>query len=347
MKYPPPDVQFVMIPTILPAGEAAALRGKSFRYLHKAFLNLAFFTKTLAQIDKIIAKEKPELAHLRFSIYGSTLRKGLIARRLTKHGVPYVLSAHSSAYEQFYKTLPQPAQNWIRHMFLLARGLIVLSELWKEVYSRIIQCPKLKVWILPNAVELPDEPITWSVDDPTRLLFLGRLGEHKGADRVLVALSRLPEEVRNKAFLYMAGDGDVAAMQDLAKNLGIEEQVQIRDWISGGLKLQWFRETNVFILPSRGEGLPNALLESMAWGKAVIVSPVGGIPEYVSDQVEGFLVPPDDPEKIARAIEQLTRCPEIRVQMGKAARARVEPIDIRNLRERLGAIYQEALSDIS
>lgn len=343
LKYPPPEVEFLMVPTVSPAVEAATLRGKPLRYLYRGTLNLIFFIKALAKINRIVTQEKPDLAHLRFSSYGSTLRKGLVARRLTRRGIPFVLSAHSGAYKHFYNKLPKIAQSWVRRMLLLSRGLIVLSESWKTFYSQIIQ-HELPIWVLPNAVELPSQLPKWSVDEPTRLLFLGRLGEHKGSDRVLLAMSQLSETARQKTFLYMAGDGDVTGMQELATRLGIASQVQIRDWIEGEQKLQWFQTTNVFILPSRDEGLPNALLEAMAWGKAVIVSPVGGIPEYVDDQVEGFLIPADDITGITQALEQLARFPELRVRMGKAARARVEPMDIHHYRKRLGVIYLEALS---
>ena len=117
---------------------------------------------------------------------------------------------------------------------------------------------------------------------------------------------------------------------------------EIRGWIAGAEKEAWMRQTNVFILPSRNEGLPMAMLEAMAWGKALIVSPVGGIPEYVTDGVEGFLVPPDDIDAIADAIRKLAENPELRMQMGMAARTRVEPLDIQNYRVRLGQIYREA-----
>lgn len=347
LQYPPPGVEFLMVPTLLPTVEAASIRGRSVKYLYRASRNLVFFARSLSRINSIVKQESPELAHLRFSSYGSTLRKGLIARYLARRSLPFILSAHSGAYEHFYNSLPELAQRWVRRMFSLSRGLIVLSESWKSFYSRILQQPELRIWVLPNAVEIPKEPLTWSVADPTRLLFLGRLGEHKGSDRVLIAMSKLPDEIRRETFLFMAGDGDIASMQKLAKQLGLEQQVQIRDWVSGDLKLQWLRETNVFILPSRDEGLPNALLEAMAWGKAVIASPVGGIPEYVSDEVEGYLIPAHDVAKLSQAIEQLTRRRELRVQMGKSARARVEPNDIHQHRQHLGMIYREALSHIS
>jgi glycosyltransferase involved in cell wall biosynthesis len=175
------------------------------------------------------------------------------------------------------------------------------------------------------------------------LIFLGRIGEHKGADRILRAIAKLPDAVRAQVRLCMAGDGAVDEMRALAEQLGLASQVEIRGWIAGADKEAWMRQTNVFILPSRNEGLPMAMLEAMAWGKALIVSPVGAIPEFVTDGVEGFLVPPDDIDAIADAIRKLAENPDLRVQMGTAARKRVEPLDIQNYRIRLGEIYREAL----
>jgi glycosyltransferase involved in cell wall biosynthesis len=155
-------------------------------------------------------------------------------------------------------------------------------------------------------------------------------------------MAKLPDAVRGRVRLYMAGDGAVDDTRALAERLGIAPQVEIRDWIAGAEKEAWMRQTNVFILPSRNEGLPMAMLEAMAWGKALIVSPVGGIPEFVTDGVEGFLVPPDDIDAIADAIRKLAENPDLRRQMGLAARKRVEPLDIQNYRVRLGEIYREA-----
>jgi glycosyltransferase involved in cell wall biosynthesis len=246
-------------------------------------------------------------------------------------------------YVSFYNSLQPFIKQWVRKMFLLSQGLIVLSESWKEFYQSIICDGSIPIWILPNAVELPAEPIAWDTTHDLRLLFLGLMTERKGSDRVLKAVARLPQPTRLKVSVFMAGNGMVEAMQSLATGLGISDRVTIRDWIQAEEKEAWLRDTNAFILPSQNEGLPNAMLEAMAWGKALIVSPVGGIPEFVTDGVEGFLVPPDAIDAIADAIRKLAENPDLRVQMGMAARKRVEPLDIQNYRIRLGEIYREAL----
>jgi len=169
------------------------------------------------------------------------------------------------------------------------------------------------------------------------------MDERKGSERVLRAIAQLPAETRAHVRLSMAGDGAVEEMRHLARQLGIESLVDIRSWIAGSEKERWLRESHAFILPSRAEGLPMAMLEAMAYGKAVIVSPVGGIPEWVTDGQEGFLVPPDDIPALSEAIRRMVESPELCRQMGLRARQRVEPLSVENYRQKLGAIYEEVL----
>jgi glycosyltransferase involved in cell wall biosynthesis len=227
-------------------------------------------------------------------------------------------------------------------MFLRAQGTIVLSEQWCQFHREIIPRKDYPLWVMPNPVVLPDT-VEFPSDKELRLLFLGLMGERKGPDRILIALSKLPEAVRRRVRLYMAGNGDTEKMRQLALELGLQSQVEIRNWIEGAEKQRWLRLVNAFILPSRDEGLPMAMLETMAYGKALIVSPVGGIPEFVTDGQEGILVPPDDIDAISEAIRRLAESPDLRMQMGMAARARVEPLSMEHYRQRLGTIYTTTL----
>jgi glycosyltransferase involved in cell wall biosynthesis len=79
-----------------------------------------------------------------------------------------------------------------------------------------------------------------------------------------------------------------------------------------------------FVAPSRVEAQGVAMCEAMACGLPVIATRVGGIPEFVDDGVEGFLVPPEDPAAIRRAVETLMADPERHLAMSRAARARIE-----------------------
>jgi len=340
VQNPPTEVSIKHYPTLSGRTAAAHFSKRNPNYYLKSLYSLLQITKKVRDISSIISSF--DLAHVHITVAGSTLRKYLISKQIHRKGVPFILHLHTSEYHKFYSSLPMLLQKRIQDLFSISNGTILLSRSVLGDYRQLFLGDRLLTWTLPNPVALPKE-FGVKFSSRLQLLFLGRLSSHKGSDRVLRALGGLPMNVRERITVRMAGDGEVDATRQLAHELGLEAQVEVRDWIGGEEKQAWFRQTNSFILPSRDEGLPNAMLEAMAWGKALIVSPVGGIPEFVTDGVEGFLVPPDDIDAIADAIRKLAENPDLRMQMGMAARKRVEPLDIQHYRVRLGEIYREAL----
>lgn len=342
LQYPPSEVSYTHIPTVSQANASAHLPRTHPSYYMRAFRNLAFWGRALKYV-RAHAKET-DLAHIHIAVSGSTLRKYFVSRVLLRQGKPFIFHNHGGHYDQFFYQLSPHLQRVVREMFRSAQGTIVITQQWVEIQRRITDLPQYSVWCVYNPIELPPESPSDPTDSVLRLLFLGRLGEHKGSDRVLRAIALLPPNLRSRVRLYMAGDGAVEETRELARQLGIEHLTEIRGWITGDVKQRWLQETNAFILPSRSEGLPMSLLESMAWGKALIVSPVGGIPELVREGCEGFLVPSDAIESICAAVARLVESPTLRARMGQAARARVELLDVHQQRARLGEIYKQALS---
>src|SRR5207253_2830006 len=83
--------------------------------------------------------------------------------------------------------------------------------------------------------------------------------------------------------------------------------------------------SDVFLHPAVTEGIPNAVVEAMACAVPVVATRCGGVPEAVTDGVEGFVVPPRDPEALTQALVRLAQDPALRRRMGDAGRARVLP----------------------
>ena len=86
-------------------------------------------------------------------------------------------------------------------------------------------------------------------------------------------------------------------------------------------------EADVFVLPSRSDAMPNALLEAMAAGLPIVAAAVGGIPELIEDGVTGLLVPPDDPASLADAVCRLLADPALAARVAEAARQSVSSWD--------------------
>jgi glycosyltransferase involved in cell wall biosynthesis len=85
-----------------------------------------------------------------------------------------------------------------------------------------------------------------------------------------------------------------------------------------------YQEAQCFLLPSRGEGLSNALLEAMAMGLPVVATHVSGTPDVVTNEKDGLLIPPESSEALADAMKRIILDPALRHQLGQNARRRVE-----------------------
>jgi glycosyltransferase involved in cell wall biosynthesis len=143
---------------------------------------------------------------------------------------------------------------------------------------------------------------------------MGRLEPQKGFDVLLRALPSLPG---TRAVLVGDG-GERAALERLAAELGLDGRVAFTGW-SEDARAQ-LASFDVFVLPSRYEGFPLAVVEAMLAGRPVVASDVGSVREAVRDGATGLLVPPNDPGALAAAVGRLLADPGRAREMGRAGR---------------------------
>jgi glycosyltransferase involved in cell wall biosynthesis len=143
---------------------------------------------------------------------------------------------------------------------------------------------------------------------------LGRLTEQKGYDVLVRSLAQLPE-----VHAVIVGDGEERApLEGLARELGVAERLHILGWQDD--PRSYLTSLDVFVLPSRFEGFPLSIVEAMQAGLPVVAADVGSIAEALDDERAGTLVPPDEPEALARALRELLDDDERRVRLGAHAR---------------------------
>ena len=126
---------------------------------------------------------------------------------------------------------------------------------------------------------------------------------------------------------------------ELRHRLGLEERVILTGYREDAVGV--LAGADIFVLASRFEGLPVALMEALTLGLPVVATAVGGVPEAVDDGVEGLLVAPGRPDRLAKAIAELLGDRPRRKEMSDAARARSEDFDIARAVRRIEAIYRE------
>ncbi|MDA0577521.1 MAG: glycosyltransferase family 4 protein [Verrucomicrobia bacterium] len=156
--------------------------------------------------------------------------------------------------------------------------------------------------------------------DVVALLSAGSLHQRKGMDVLLKALARLPDAPRHH--LYIAGEGpERPALTQLAASLGLRARVSFLGQRMDTADL--LNAADIFVIPSRSEGLGNAALEAMGCALPVVAGAVGGLRHVVADGTTGILVPPDNPDALAEALRNLIGKPQRRRDMGAAGRQRV------------------------
>ncbi|RSM84323.1 glycosyltransferase family 1 protein [Kibdelosporangium aridum] len=258
-----------------------------------------------------------DVLHAHVSERGSVIRKGVLVWIAKAFRKPVVLHCHGAEFVDWYRGLPGLAKRLIALTFRRADLVAVLGSSWRTTYMDLLGVKR--VVNLGNPIELPRSV---SAAPGFKIVFLGRFGERKGSADVLSAVAGLSAPVE----LVMAGDGEVAETKALAARLGVN--ARIRTWISPQERDVLLSSAHVFVLPSRDEGLPMAMLEAMGHGLVPVVTPVGSIGEVVKDGENGLLVKPGDVGGLTRALQSLLDDPGLRARLAKAARSTVEPYEI-------------------
>ena len=179
--------------------------------------------------------------------------------------------------------------------------------------------------VLPNpAPQLPDLPsregarAELELEGPL-LAFAGRLGRQKSLGVALAALRRTPGVT-----LAVAGDGpERGALERRTRELGLDGRVRFLGTLPRDRVLRLFRASDASLLSSAWENFPHTIVESLAVGTPVIATAVGGVPEAVREGENGLLVPPDDPDALAAAIDRFFADARLREKLAATAAASV------------------------
>jgi len=298
----------------------------------------AVFTRAVHTLSRALEDIDPPIVHIHFASRGSTLRKCILANMVLRARRPLILHAHGAGFDQFHRGLPAPARRLVSRVLQQASVLIALSSQWRDFYVQECEVSPSQVVVLPNPVRVPARIPDRAGRTNVQFLHLGRLGRRKGGYDLLDAFAALPEEMRNRAKLVLAGDGDVEGMQKLAAPFG--DRIRVLPWVDSHERDRLLAESDVFVLPSYAEGVPMSLLEAMAAGLPSITTPVGGIPDVFTQGAEGLLVAPGDAGQLRAAMSTFITDESARLAAGRRAHESARVHDVHAYARRLADIYQ-------
>jgi glycosyltransferase involved in cell wall biosynthesis len=193
---------------------------------------------------------------------------------------------------------------------------------------------------IKNGVSNINIPIANPIYQPPRLIMVARFNEQKDQTTLLKAIAQLSNP---NIHLDLVGSGpSLEACKILAQSLGIAEQVSFLGDRTDVASL--LAQSQIFILSTHYEGLPISILEAMRAGLPVIATNVNGIPEEVDHGQTGLLVPRQDVQALADALDTLIQSPETRQKMGEAGRQKfLQEFTVERMINETKAIYEQVL----
>ena len=284
----------------------------------------------------------PRLVHVHTTVRGSLYRKSVCVAVVKALGRPVILHVHSGIGDiAAFDGRLGPLR---RHLFVRAfaaadRVLSVSAAGAAEVERRF---GRAGIEVVPNPAPVIEAVAVTQGESPesdgVEALYLGGFANAvKGGSVLLEALPAILAGPGPAPRVVIAGPGEPPPR---ARAVLDEGGVRWAGWLDGDAKARALARAQIFLLPSTSEGLPVALLEAMAHGRAIVASRAGGIPEVMTDGVDGVLVPPGDALRLAEAVRELAADPDRRAALGAAARARTERLNEEEVSGRLDSLYR-------
>ncbi|PZN12837.1 MAG: glycosyl transferase family 1 [Bacillota bacterium] len=299
-------------------------------------------TLALLELHRALRELDPQL------VAAHSSKAGWLARLTARHlGIPCVFTVHGWPFAgDGTGAAGAPARLYVlaeRLVKGLADRVITVSEHDRVLGLRLGVLDPARAMSIPNGV--PDVPPALRADPgdpagPTRLVMVARFEEPKDHATLLRALAR----VRRPWQLDLVGDGPLQpAVRALARDLGVAGRVRFHG--SRGDVARVLAGARLFVLSTRREGMPLAILEAMRAGLPVLASAAGGVPEAVVHGETGFVAPPGDVPAWAGYLERLLADPGLRARLGRAGRRRYEErFTLERMVEQTVAVYETLLA---
>ncbi len=249
--------------------------------------------------------------------------------------IPIVHTVHNQAREEAVK-LDQKIGN-----YLFRTGKATPVALSREIQASVMELyglPEERVPVVCNGIDLSAclQKTDYALHYPPRLIHVGRFYPQKNHEIMMEAMALLKSRgITPRLLCY--GDGPrLKEIKELTEKMGLGSQVEFP-----GLCDNVYPKLvhgDLFLLPSKWEGVPMTVIEAMATGLPVVASRVGGIPDMIEDGVDGMLIEPTA-ESLAQAVETLLKDETLRQRLGQAAASSAQRFSAAAMAQAYAGLY--------
>lgn len=319
-------------------------KGDQLNYQTKRQL-LLYTWRALRYAHRLLRTEYYDLTHSFFAV-----PCGVLSLYFKKcHGVPYLVSlrgadvpGYSERFMHLYGIL-RPLVRWVwRNAAFVVTNSQGLRDLAKE------SAPHQVFMHIPNGVDTQFyTPGIRTADDRRkefRILCAARLSRRKGFCDAISAFAQIADAYPHATLTLAGGEGNATAeLKAQAAQTACATRIFFTGLYTKAQSPQMYRDADVFVMPSYNEGMSNNVLEALAAGLPVIMTPTGGSHETVRDGVNGFIVPMQSPSHIAGALRTLMDDDAQCVRMGRASRAVAERMSWHSVATQYEDLYRKTV----
>jgi glycosyltransferase involved in cell wall biosynthesis len=247
-----------------------------------------------------------------------------------------------------------PGANPSRYSYVYPLLTPLLKAIWRPAVFRSVCSKELKrlgemvdtvspFLCIPNGVETDRfTPIERRQNPKVKVLFIGRLIPRKGFHRVVQALPKVREMAHVPFEVEVVGTGAHRTELDaLSEKLHVSDLIRYVGMVPYDQLEKSYQYADIFVLTSLSEGMPSVILEAMGCGLPIIASDVGGNNEIVHEGKNGYLIPGDDVDLLAKRMAALINDTALRTQMGSASRALAQEYDWKNIMGRYNELITQ------
>lgn len=267
---------------------------------------------------------RPHCCLIYASSGASFVEKGVMTLMAGLLDVPVILRPVSGATVDDYRR-NWFTRRWIRCVARSARVVACQGTRWREFYQSIADLPAERTPIVYNPVDTTRYAAVLPVDrsSPDKALLVGWVERNKGIWDLLEVARRFAHELEGMRFVVCGSGVEFDAFKRRIAEERLEHFFDLRGWVGMEGKLAALSECSIYLMLSHREGLPNALLEAMAAGRAVVATSVGSVADLVVEGRTGFLCEARDIEDIGARILDLRRNAGLRARLAAGAKERV------------------------
>ncbi len=312
---------------------------------YSAFGKLGLALQSWCKFVALLFWWKPEIVYIHVGANLSIYRKLPFLFAARALGRKIVTHFHAGDFAEYYARQPRFGQWLLRQGLQQSQCVLAVSESLQQVLKRLLA--RTKIYLIPNGIALTEfaseartnASTAKAGEEIVRLLFVGAMGRLKGERDLLRAVQLLTTRYP-RLRLTLLGHG-AETIQDLIAEAELAPFIEYIGPVKLTERARFFQQADFFVLPSYAEGMPISIIEAMAAGLPVIATRIGGIPELIEEEQEGWLIEAGDIQALAERIALLLDHPQLRFQAGANGQQKAQQFDLAQVIQQLGAVLRQ------